>query len=175
LFPAFLEKSGTSCHGFCFPACRLPAGRQGRQVLLHPRQNCNGSCTRTPAFAEATAVKARICTQLRSCTVINYCLRDSLYPRHSLLSHGAGATLVMLKKFVPMTLACGSVRAGLDGKNSCHTLPACRQAGLHPMTFASLSQGLRRDSFSAKVPGPCPVLSSGNMPPRQSGSFAIPT
>jgi SAM-dependent methyltransferase len=30
------------------------------------------------------------------------------------------------------------------------------------MTFAPLSQGLRRDSFVAKVPGSCPVLTSGN-------------
>jgi hypothetical protein len=32
-------------------------------LLLHPRQFCNGRCTRTPAFAEATAVKARSCPQ----------------------------------------------------------------------------------------------------------------
>jgi hypothetical protein len=32
---------------------------------------------------------------------------------------------------------------------------------------------LHRDSFSAKVPGLCPVLASGNTTPtRQSGSFA---
>jgi hypothetical protein len=32
---------------------------------------------------------------------------------------------------------------------------------------------LHRDSFLAKVPGPCTVLSSGNTTPaRQSGSFA---
>jgi len=41
-----------------------------------------------------------------------------------------------------------------------HTLPACRQAGLH------------RDSYVAKISGLCPVLSSGNTPPRHSGSFA---
>ena len=33
---------------------------------------CNGSCTWTPAFAEATAVKARIYPQLKFCTVINF-------------------------------------------------------------------------------------------------------
>src|SRR4030042_5574856 len=48
-------------------------------LFLPSRQICNGCCTRTPAFAEATAVKARICMQLKSYTVINYCLRDSLY------------------------------------------------------------------------------------------------
>jgi hypothetical protein len=31
---------------------------------------------------------------------------------------------------------------------------------------------LHRDGFLAKVPGPCPVLSSGNMPPLQAGAFA---
>jgi hypothetical protein len=41
-----------------------------------------------------------------------------------------------------------------------HTLPAYRQAGLH------------RDNLLAKVPGPCPVLASGNMPSRQAGSLA---
>jgi hypothetical protein len=29
---------------------------------------------------------------------------------------------------------------------------------------------LHRDSFAAKVPGPCPVLASGNMPSLQAGS-----
>ena len=33
---------------------------------------------------------------------------------------------------------------------------------LYPMTFAALSQGLRRDGFLAKVPGPCPDAASGN-------------
>jgi len=48
-------------------------------LLLHPRQICNGRCTRTPAFAEATAVKARICPQSKSCTLTNFWLRDSLH------------------------------------------------------------------------------------------------
>jgi hypothetical protein len=37
-----------------------------------------------------------------------------------------------------------------DGKN-------CAIPSLHPMTFASLSQGLRRDSFLAKVPAPIAI------------------
>jgi len=48
-------------------------------LLLPSRQFCNDQCTRTPAFAEATAVKARICTQLKSCTVTGFWLRDNLY------------------------------------------------------------------------------------------------
>jgi len=51
---------------------------------------------------------------------------------------------------------------------------------LHPMTLTSFGQGLRRDSFVAKVPGFCtdaaPDASvgagSGNFPARQAGSFA---
>jgi hypothetical protein len=31
---------------------------------------------------------------------------------------------------------------------------------------------LHCDNFPAKVPGPCPVLASGNVPSRQAGSFA---
>ncbi len=42
-------------------------------LLLHPRQICNGCCTGHPCDA------ARICPQLKSCTVINFWLRDSLY------------------------------------------------------------------------------------------------
>ncbi len=53
-----------------------------------------------------------------------------------------------------------------DGKNTCHTLPAYRQAGLH-----------RDERFLAKVPGPCPDAASdasvgagsGNTLPWQSG------
>jgi hypothetical protein len=44
-----------------------------------PMTNPAETCTRTPAFAEATAVKARILLQLKSCTVTNFWLRDSLY------------------------------------------------------------------------------------------------
>jgi hypothetical protein len=48
-------------------------------LLLLSRQLCNDSCTRTPAFAEATAVKARTCPQLNSCIVTDFWLRDKLY------------------------------------------------------------------------------------------------
>lgn len=48
-------------------------------LLLHSRQISNGSCTRFPAFAEATAVKARICSQLISCNFTNFWLRNNLY------------------------------------------------------------------------------------------------
>jgi hypothetical protein len=90
-----------------------------------------------------------------------------------------------------MTLACGSVKAGPDGKKCAipsppERLTSLNREGLHPMTFAPLSQGFRRDSFPArttevvqsgglaKVPGPdsyrdCPVLSSGNRPSLQAG------
>ena len=102
-------------------------------LLLHPRQICNGSYTRTPAFAatftsfrrpkKATAVKARICPQLKSCTVTDFWLRDSFYrdtapmpltnilyrdslpasiklvPPLLICKSGAGSTRVMLNKF----------------------------------------------------------------------------
>lgn len=48
-------------------------------LLLHSRQISNGSCTRFPAFAEATAVKARICSQLISCNFTNFWLRNNFY------------------------------------------------------------------------------------------------
>ncbi len=68
---------GTSCHSFCFPACRQ-AGAPA------PKTNPAETCTRTPAFAEATAGNAHICKQFKSCTLIRRLadwLRDSLYSR----------------------------------------------------------------------------------------------
>jgi hypothetical protein len=151
-FPLFLKKRDRSSHFLL--------------LLLLPRQFCNGSCTRTPAFAatftsfrrpkKATAVEARICLQLKSCTVINYCLRDSLYrdtapvpptdfvtgdkfaapiklvPPLLLYKSGAGATLVMLNIICTRTAKTRAIPS------------------------------LHRDSFLAKVPGPYPDAASGN-------------
>jgi len=47
-------------------------------LLLHSRQICNGRCTWIPAFAKATAVKARICPRLKSSALTNFWHRDSL-------------------------------------------------------------------------------------------------
>jgi hypothetical protein len=73
-----------------------------------------------------------------------------------------GATLVMLSKICThdARLRLGQGRPGWQKVR--HTLlwtpKPWRRRALHPMTFASLSQGLRRDIFLAEVPGLCPVL-----------------
>ena len=54
-------------------------------------------------------------------------------------------------------------------------LPTGRQAAGRLAPYDArfqLGQGLRRDSFLAKVPGPCPDTASGNTPPLQAGFFA---
>jgi hypothetical protein len=104
----------------------LPAGRQ---VLLHPRQIRNGSCTRTPAFAEATAVKAHICQQFKFCTVINFWLRDKLYRNTAPMpatSFVNGDKIAAPIKLVPPSLA------------------ALARGRRDTLTLVSLGQGLKR-------------------------------
>jgi len=126
----------------------LPAGRQGRQVLLHSRQICNGICTRTPAFDEATAGKERICTQLKSRTVTNNCFRNSLYSR-------VLGTSAFFQLFVP------------------EKIPG-RLSNLYPrLRFARTGHGvIALWSCLCGVNGSCPDAASGNTPTLQAGSFA---
>ena len=121
-------------------------------LLLHSRQICNGCCTRTPAFAEATAVKARICPQLNCCTVINSWLRDSLYPRFrfaSLPGHRRD-TRTSSNKFVP-------------GRQKSAPYPP------RPNADVVSRAGLHRDSFLAKVSGPARMLRRVTQPPHIAG------
>jgi hypothetical protein len=109
------------------------------------------------APALRSAQGARICTQLYFCTVINFYLRDSLYrdtapvPVNSFVT---GDKFVAPIKLVPRHALC-SIKFVPGRQKVRHTLPACRQAGLH--RDPSLRSGLL-----AKEPGPCPVLASGN-------------
>ena len=132
LFPAFLSKKRDRSSHFLLS-------------LLHSRQICNDCCTRTPAFAEATAVKARIFTQLKSCTLTNLWLRDSLYrdtapvpaanfvtgdkfaapikivPPLLICKSGAGATRVMLNKICSWP----SFAKASEAKDGKKCAPAC--------------------------------------------------
>jgi len=74
LFPAFLLKKRDDFY-LATAGFRLRLLADPQLLLLHSRQICNGSCTRTPAFAEATAVKARNSSQLISCTVTVFWLK----------------------------------------------------------------------------------------------------
>jgi hypothetical protein len=76
----------------------------------------------------------RICPQLKFCTVINFWLRDSLYPM--MLASGFGQGLRR------------------DTAQTGRLAP-------HDARF-QLGQGLRRDSFLAKESGSCPDASSSN-------------
>jgi hypothetical protein len=53
------------------------------------------------------------------------------------------------------------------------TCKKCAIPSLHPRCSLR-SRGARRDRFLAKVPRPCPVLSSGNIPPLQADSSLPP-
>jgi hypothetical protein len=113
-------------------------------LLLLPRQFGNGSCTRTRASARNNAL----------CTVITYWFRSTLYRDTAPVPV---TNFVTGDKFAaPISLVTrhsyNSQNLYHDGKKcAIPSLPACgSQAGLH------------RDSFLAKVSGPCPVLSSGN-------------
>jgi hypothetical protein len=78
-----------------------------------------------PGHAHLLAIKIQY-------TLTVFWLRDSLYPHHSLSSHGAGPTLVMLSQLSTRTAKTRAIPS------------------------------LHRDNFPAKVPGLYPVLSSGN-------------
>jgi len=99
----------------------------------------------------------RICPQIKSCTMTNFWLRDSLYrdtapvsiykpsateTTSRLLINLCTATLVMLKNFCAMTC-----------KN--HAIPS-----------------LHRDSFVAEVPGPCRCSRRVTQPPFIAGPLA---
>jgi hypothetical protein len=92
---------------------------------------------------------------IKSCTLTTFWLRDRLYrdtaqvPATSFVTGDKFAAPI---KLVPRH-SYNSQNVYLDGKK-------CAIPSLH------------RDSFSAKEPGLCPVLSSGNVPPRQAGSIA---
>jgi hypothetical protein len=55
---------------------------------------------------------------------------------------------------------CTATRVMLN-KTCTRTVKTCAIPSLHPRC-SLCSRGARRDSFLAKVPGPCPLLSSGN-------------
>ena len=92
-----------------------------------------------------------------------------LVPPLLICKSGSGATRVMLNKICTRTAKSApplSLRNRGTGSPS-----------LHPR-FSLLLHGAQRDSFLAKVPVSialltgCPVLASGNTPPRQAVSFA---
>ena len=93
----------------------------------------------------ALNLDTHICTQLKSYTMTNFWLRDSLYhdtapvPATNFVT---GDKFVAPIKFVPRH-SYSSQNLYLDGKK-------CAIPSLH------------LDSFAAKVPGLCPVLASGN-------------
>ncbi len=93
----------------------------------------------------ASVGKARIYPQLKSCTVINYCLRDSLY---------RDTAPVPATYFVTGDKFAAPIK--LVPRHS------YRSSSLYPDGKKCAIPSLHRDSFLAKVPGPCPVLSSGN-------------
>jgi hypothetical protein len=106
----------------------------------------------------------RICTQLKSCTLTNFWLRDKLYrdtapvPTIKILYHDSFPAPI---KLVPRH-SYSSKNLHPDGKK-------CAIPSLHPRR-SLFSRGARRDSFLAKVPGPCPDAASGNRPALQAGS-----
>ena len=89
----------------------------------------------------------RICTQLKSCTVTNFWLRDNLYrdtapvPIYQLSATETNSRLTYQ--------TCTATRVML---NKICTRTAKTRA----------IPSLHRDSFLAKVPGPCPDAASGN-------------
>jgi len=127
-----------SSHFLLFlPACGSQAG------LLHPRQIRNGCCTR-PSLRSG-------CSHLPAIKILH---RDKfLAPRQFVPRHCASAYLTSfynrdnsrpLINCVPRH-SYGSDNSYPDGKNTCHTLPACRQAGLHrdPSRSSPRKAGLR--------------------------------
>jgi hypothetical protein len=89
-----------------------------------------------------------ICPQIKSCTMTNFWLRDSLYPRFS----GASAHLQTFCYRDNLSATYQLCTATLVMLNTICTRTAKTRA----------IPSLHRDSFLAKVPGFCPVLASGN-------------
>jgi hypothetical protein len=104
-------------------------------LLLLSRQICNVCCTRTCASARNNAL----------CTVITYWLRSTLY---------RDTAPVPAINFV--TRDNFAVSINLVPRHSHNS------QNLYPDSKKCAIPSLHRDSFLAKVPGLCPVLSSGN-------------
>jgi hypothetical protein len=87
----------------------------------------------------------RICTQLKSCSLTNFWLRDSLY---------RDAAPVPATKYV--------TGDKLAAPQTCTTIaPASNKICTMTAKTRAIPY-LHRDSFLTKVPGPFPVLASGN-------------
>jgi hypothetical protein len=109
----------------------------------------------------------RICPQLKSCTVTDSWLRDSLYPRFRFASAGHGAILRQCPQ--PNLYPGINSRLRLNLYPRFHFVQTGRGATRVMLnkicTWTAKTRAipsLHRDSFLAKVPGPCPVLASGN-------------
>ena len=87
----------------------------------------------------------RICPQLKSCTLTNFWLRDKLTATLRHCSQQKSCTVIDFRLRSNLYRDRASTQLNLyhDGKK-------CAIPSLH------------RDSFAAKVPGPCPVLALGN-------------
>ena len=90
-----------------------------------PGQLRNFRCTRTPAFAEATAVKACIWPQLKSCTLTDFWLRDKLY---------RNTAPVLVTKFVTGDKFVAPIKL----------VPRSRQNVIEIVPWPSFAQGLRQ-------------------------------
>jgi hypothetical protein len=104
-------------------------------LLLHPRQIRNGRYTRTRASAR----------NKNSCIMTDFWLRDNLY---------RDTAPVPATNFVPGDKFAAPInivpRHSYSSQN------------LYPDGKKCAIPSLHRDNFSAKEPGPCPVLASGN-------------
>ena len=100
-----------------------------------------------------------------------------MYPRHSLRSHGArrdtapvppikilyrDSLPAPIKLVPPLLLRISGAGATRVMLNKICTRTAKSAPPLSLRYCGAGSPSLHRDSFLAKVPGPCPVLSSGN-------------
>ena len=112
---------------FAIPACRLPAGRQGKQVFLLPRQICNALYRDRAAARNKTLY-----------TLTYYLLPINFVPRHSynsdkLYPNGKKCAMVCSFRLCARTLP--------RFEFSAHSLPACRQAGIHSATPTNFIAG----------------------------------
>jgi hypothetical protein len=82
------------------------------------------------------------------------------------------------RQFVPRHCASANLPDSSNRDNFPATYQICTATHVMLNQLCTLTAkthaipSLHRDSFAAKVPGLCPVLASGNVPPRQAGSIA---
>jgi len=110
---------------------------------------------------------SRSCSQLKFCTLINFRLRCKFVPRHCANAHLSASC--NRDSFPAIYQTCTATRVML---NKLCTRPSFAKAteAKRRQKHPAFGEGrraipsLHRDRFLAKVPGPCPVLASGNIP-----------